>query len=461
MNKKKIIIIAVIIVIIMLIPLLFICNKKSNKYYLELIGSNITINIGEKYKEPGYKAYDSNGKDLTDEVIITNNINSNKPGTYTIIYKFKDNILYRNVTVINKIIDDNPDDIIDSKENEIEIKLLGDKIIYIPKNEQYIELGAKTIDSNGNDVSYTIHVIGEVNTKSEGTYIVTYSINNLNGNIKKVERTIIVYELNYQYEKKCTNNKCSINLTFNDNYYDKVIYPSGVTSKEKHISYEVNKNGTYIFTIYDKYGYTITKEIIINEIVDYREPELPPVNPPVDTQNKITDNLFVGDSRTVGMCGNYKLCEDSEYIASTGKGRIWFENTAVQSVNQKIITKKYNIIILMGVNDLGRTVLNGEDAATKYYNTISSLATSKWSEQNIIFVSVNPVIDGYSNAYTVAVNAFNQEIKNKIKSSNITNLKYCDTNSNLNITTSNAPDGLHYNKETYQEIYNTIINDCL
>ena len=115
----------------------------------------------------------------------------------------------------------------------------------------------------------------------------------------------------------------------------------------------------------------------------------------------------------------------------------------------------------MGVNDASSSESTGKKSATKYYDTISSLATSTWKNQIIIFVSVNPVIDGYSYTYTTAVNAFNKEIKFKISSSGISNLNYCDTSSKLKITTNNAPDGLHYNKVTYQEIYNIIINECI
>lgn len=43
------------------------------------------MNIGEEYKEEGYKAYD-NKKDITDKVIIENNIDKDTPGSYEIIY---------------------------------------------------------------------------------------------------------------------------------------------------------------------------------------------------------------------------------------------------------------------------------------------------------------------------------------------------------------------------------------
>jgi len=470
MNKKKITIICIII-LILLVSILLIYNFSNKKYYLELIGSDITLYIGEEYIEPGYKAYDNKGKDLTDKVKVEHRIDTNKVGSYFITYKYKDKILIRNVTIINPPNNEN---------NEIYITLIGDSKQYIKKDSMYIESGAIATDSLGNDLTSKIAISGDVSLSIPDTYIITYSISDINGNIKKVERTVIVYELNYQYSKNCNNKECTINFTFNDNYYDKIIYPSGTNSKDKNINYKVNKNGIYKFTIYDIYGYTETKEIKITEIGNYPSSKPSSSNNPSSStsqskpssnssskpsssniETKITNNLFVGDSRTVGMCKEFNICKTDEYIAKVSSRHTWFVDTAIPSINNKIKSKNYNIIILMGVNDASNTEAKGVTAANKYFSTISSLATTTWKNQNIIFVSVNPVIDGYSYTYTVGVNAFNKEIKSKILSSGISNLKYCDTNSKLNITTSNAPDGLHYNKTIYEQIYNIIKNECM
>ena len=176
------------------------------------------------------------------------------------------------------------------------------------------------------------------------------------------------------------------------------------------------------------------------------------------SSNKISSNLFVGDSRTVGMCGTYKLCEKSSYIAEVGKGYDWFANTAISQINNKIKSKNYNIIILMGVNGVSKT---GKSEAQKYYNKISSLVSNTWKKQNVIFVSINPVVDGMSYAYTSGVNEFNSEIKKLIKNAKKSNLSYCETNSKLKMSEIDSGDGLHYNKTGYQKIYNIIKKDCL
>lgn len=57
---------------------------------ITLEGKNITILIGEKFNEAGYKVTDNYDTDLQDKVEITNEIDNTKVGTYKIIYKVAD-----------------------------------------------------------------------------------------------------------------------------------------------------------------------------------------------------------------------------------------------------------------------------------------------------------------------------------------------------------------------------------
>lgn len=50
----------------------------------------ITMLIKEEYKETGYKATDNYDGDITDRVIVENNINTEKEGTYEVTYKVSD-----------------------------------------------------------------------------------------------------------------------------------------------------------------------------------------------------------------------------------------------------------------------------------------------------------------------------------------------------------------------------------
>ena len=58
---------------------------------LTLKGSHsITLIKGEKYKEPGYKAKDNVDGNITDKVVISGRIDTNKVGAYTLTYTVAD-----------------------------------------------------------------------------------------------------------------------------------------------------------------------------------------------------------------------------------------------------------------------------------------------------------------------------------------------------------------------------------
>ena len=76
-----------------------IVKKKSRKIIIRdnekptitLKGSKmIVLKVGEKYKEPGFEAYDKRDGNVTKKVIVKQNVNSKKIGTYKIIYTVQD-----------------------------------------------------------------------------------------------------------------------------------------------------------------------------------------------------------------------------------------------------------------------------------------------------------------------------------------------------------------------------------
>lgn len=98
MKNKITISILISIIILLLIP---ITTQQKSKYtfsinsyekpVINLKGEKtIKLKLGEKYVEPGYIAYDKYGYNITKKVLINNNININKSGSYKLIYKVKD-----------------------------------------------------------------------------------------------------------------------------------------------------------------------------------------------------------------------------------------------------------------------------------------------------------------------------------------------------------------------------------
>lgn len=82
--------------------------EDKNKPDLKLKSGNITIYVGNTYKEPGYTASDKCDGDITKNVKVTGSVNNKKTGTYTLTYTVKDNAgnetkTTRKVTVKNKV----------------------------------------------------------------------------------------------------------------------------------------------------------------------------------------------------------------------------------------------------------------------------------------------------------------------------------------------------------------------
>lgn len=81
-----------------------VINQNKSNTIITLNGDNIIyLKLGEKYNEPGYNVIDSMEQNLNSNVVVTNNIDETKPGTYKVIYKLTKNnneIITKERTVI-------------------------------------------------------------------------------------------------------------------------------------------------------------------------------------------------------------------------------------------------------------------------------------------------------------------------------------------------------------------------
>ncbi len=165
------------------------------------------------------------------------------------------------------------------------------------------------------------------------------------------------------------------------------------------------------------------------------------------TSQKPTKLIFVGDSRTVGM----KNAVNSSDIWSceTSKGLSWMKSTGIPNIENNLDNKS-GVIILMGINDV--KVTNSDILASNYADYINDKANT-WASKGVkvYFVSVMPTKGTYDdlNSY---IDKFNSSIK-KYLSSNVT---YIDANSYLDSNGFSSSDGLHYDSNTYKNIYNYI-----
>lgn len=192
--------------------------------------------------------------------------------------------------------------------------------------------------------------------------------------------------------------------------------------------------------------------------------------PSTQTNNNYT--IYVGDSRTVGMCSANDIGNNSECIAEVGKGYGWLKTTAVSKIYTSLNKhNNANVVINLGVNDLGTTDTNTINGHASNYAKIYNELASKYPKSKVIIVSVGVVSDSdfekqkeavnkgllYTTISNQSVEAFNKAIKNNISGSNIS---YCDINTALKSKYKTAGDGLHYTNDTYKSIY-TEIKKCL
>ncbi len=147
--------------------------------------------------------------------------------------------------------------------------------------------------------------------------------------------------------------------------------------------------------------------------------------------------LFVGDSRTVGMS---QSVSGLTTIAKVGAG---FNFLSAQLSNIKKQTST-NIIFWFGVNDLPNV--------SKYISTYNQLQLSIGTNNRIYVVAVTPCSGSYS-YLNPDIESFNSTMQKGLDG----NIKYIDLCSYVKQIGFNSPDGLHYDSATYSSIYNYIM----
>ena len=171
-----------------------------------------------------------------------------------------------------------------------------------------------------------------------------------------------------------------------------------------------------------------------------------------DTNTNGGTTIFIGDSRTVGLCQSVSLSADENCdIAKSSMGYSWFVDTAIPELKKKLTSSSSDtVVITMGTNDLWSS-----SAPSNYASAYSDLLKS-YPNLNLVIVSVNPINDSLasSNGYQVT----NQDVINfntKLKAALPSGAKYCDVYSKI-INDYGTSDGIHYDSSTYQKIYNAI-----
>ena len=267
-RKKNIIYRNTIIYLVIALILLVINNYSYPE--LKLLGKKeINLSLNEKYTDPGYKIVPNNKKY---KVVIDNNIDENKTGSYEVKYSLQ----VKN-KIINKVRKVN---VIDNISPEITLK--GSDNIKLYESSDYEEPGFIAFDNYDGDI--TKNVIVQNDIKEEiGDYKITYIVEDSSGNKTMVTRNVKILGK----EK----NIGTIYLTFDDG-------PSNNTSKIldilkqediKATFFLVNFNSSYnpvVKRIYDEghsigiHSYTHNYKLIYSSVSAY-----------FDDLNKMNDKI--------------------------------------------------------------------------------------------------------------------------------------------------------------------------
>ena len=227
-------------------------------YFIYLDGDNLVVVYKDsEYVDPGYSARNDKGVDFTDKVVVSDDVNTSVVGDYKVIYTLGDTKVVRYVSVIDKPI------------GATSIYLSGEMTMYLRVGDEYKEPGYTVIDSIDSNLTDKVIVKNDVDTSKEGIYRITYMVTNSTGVSTQVSRTVIVMGSNISISldnEKITNGSVGINVYVVDNYFDYMVAPNGEKVSEKKYTYQVNENGEYKFSIYDKLGKSQEKSILVSNI---------------------------------------------------------------------------------------------------------------------------------------------------------------------------------------------------
>ncbi len=345
--KDIVIVVGILVIIVLVCAIVFniVSKKEEGNTEEEIVTTTLTLfgnrtinlEVGEDFEEPGYYAIDSNGVLQTSNIIITNNVDTTKPGTYEIIYRIADKEEIRTVIVEGEEIKEP----VTSEKKPLTLTLTGEKVINLSLGEAYKEPGYKATDSNGLDATEKVLVLGEVDTSKVGNYTLTYVLED-GEDKKEVIRTIVVLDdkLTITLTPNTTNYASSItlNIKVTGNNFASLTLPNQNIVKSASNNYNITSNGTYTVTAYNKNGGKFEKSITITNIDKTAPTGTCQVT--INNNNTTTFNIIAADSES-GI-NNYVYYDDGKQFLNTTTGSYVYQQKTTKNVYVKVYDKAKN-----------------------------------------------------------------------------------------------------------------------
>lgn len=152
---------------------------------LTLLGdAEVTVECGSEYVDAGATATDVPDGDLTAQIQVTNNVNTAEPGDYTVDYSVTDSS--NNTVTAQRLVH-----VVDTTKPVI--TLLGANPMVVECKSTFVDPGATATDACDDNV--TVNVAGTVDTNTVGSYTLTYTATDAEGNsADPVTRTVNVVD---------------------------------------------------------------------------------------------------------------------------------------------------------------------------------------------------------------------------------------------------------------------------
>jgi M6 family metalloprotease-like protein/LPXTG-motif cell wall-anchored protein len=151
---------------------------------LELNGDNpLVIEALSEFVDPGFTASDDVDGDVTEQVVVTGQVDVTIPGEYTLTYSVTDKV--GNQTTVTRSVK-----VVDTQAPTLELK--GANPLEVAQGSTYVDPGYTAADKVDGDLTSKVKVSGKVDTKTVGTYTLTYTVVDAAGNKTTAERTVKV-----------------------------------------------------------------------------------------------------------------------------------------------------------------------------------------------------------------------------------------------------------------------------
>lgn len=207
-NKKKILILKILLLILTIILALLLYYKFANiNIEFSLNGADeITLELGKKYKDPGFIAK-LNNKSVEDRVSIKSDLNENKIGNYTIKYNLKISFLNVENTIERKI------NVVDNTAPILTINCTDEVTIIM--YEEFVMPSYEAYDNVDGIITDKIKIESDLDPNKEGTYNIKYTVTDSSNNTttKNIRVNVEPKYKNSYIEVSISNQKL--------NYYEK------------------------------------------------------------------------------------------------------------------------------------------------------------------------------------------------------------------------------------------------